>query len=270
MKTDEKMSPAQMYEKYIVQSTFVPWTPILIDLAKPQPGEHVLDMACGTGIVARHLAPIIGKKGKIVGVDISPSMLQVAQTIAKKQGLEAEWIEAKGENTGLPDHSFDLIICQQGLQFFSDRKAGVKEMLRVLKPRGRAVVSVWTSLENHQIWEAVCRSESKHLNIPLSQVSTPWTMGNAKELNILFENAGFKEIEIKTETELVRYPSADTFIELSLAAAVAMMPHLAQDEAKKANLIEATKKDTEHILQEYNTANGLIFPMQSNIVVAKH
>ena len=118
MKTTKTPTPAEMYEQYIVPATFIPWTPVLVEKAAPKPGEHVLDLACGTGIVARHVAPLIGKEGHLVGIDISPDMLNVARNLPAPEGADIEWIEADGTSTSLPDDSFDLVICQQGLQFF--------------------------------------------------------------------------------------------------------------------------------------------------------
>jgi ubiquinone/menaquinone biosynthesis C-methylase UbiE len=77
----QKKSPAELYEEYLVPGVHDRWTPLLLEHAKPQPGEHVLDLACGTGIVARRIAPLVGSEGLIVGVDISPDMLAVARTL---------------------------------------------------------------------------------------------------------------------------------------------------------------------------------------------
>jgi SAM-dependent methyltransferase len=268
MNSAKNPTPAEMYEQHIVSSTFVPWTPVLLEKASPRRGEHVLDMACGTGIVARNVAPMIGKKGRLVGVDINPDMLNVASSLPVPEGAAIKWHEADGSASGLPSNSFDLVLCQQGLQFFSDREAGVMEIARVLRKGGRAVVAVWHSLDYHPIWDAVCQSEMHHTGLPLAEVAVPWLLGDAGELQALFDEAGFSQINIISESVDVRYPSAEMFLQLVMGAAAAIIPGLAGDNAKKRSLIEAMMQDTEAILQKYSTDDGLVFPMSSNIVIA--
>lgn len=124
---------------------------MLLEYAAPQPGERALDLACGTGSVARHVAPLVGAEGKVVALDINPEMLAVGRALPAPEGATIEWQEGNAIALALPDGSFDLVLCQQGLQFFSDRAASLREMRRVLTDGERVVLSVWQALQRHPV-----------------------------------------------------------------------------------------------------------------------
>lgn len=148
-------NPAETYERSIVPYLFRPWAQVLLDRASVQPGERVLDVACGTGIVAREAAKIVGSAGQAVGVDVNPAMLAVAQEAAAGEGISVEWRESDASDLPFSDESFDAVFCQQGLQFFPQRDSATRKMHRVLVPGGRALVSVWRDLELHPFFAAL-------------------------------------------------------------------------------------------------------------------
>ena len=129
-------SVPENYERYLVASIFAAWADDLVEVAALQPSERVLDIACGTGIVARTAARKLGSGGRVVGLDLSAPMLAVARTAATAEGMTVEWREGSAAKLPLPDGAFDIVFCQQGLQFFPDRPAALREMFRVLSPRG--------------------------------------------------------------------------------------------------------------------------------------
>src|SRR5262245_42875121 len=127
-------NPAETYESFMVPTLFAPWAERLIQAANPQPGERVLDVGTGTGIVARRVAPRVAPNGTVVGLDLNPKMLAVARTARDGQGLGIEWREGAAEQIPFPAHSVDLVLCQFALMFFADRRAALREMHRVLAP----------------------------------------------------------------------------------------------------------------------------------------
>jgi SAM-dependent methyltransferase len=135
-------NPAQIYETHLAPTIFRPLARVLIDLARPKPGEHILDAACGTGVVARLIAPMVGQSGKVVGLDFDPVMLSMAKSL----GPDVEWQEGDLQSLPFVDDLFDLVICQQGLQFLADPDAGLRQIYRVLRPGGRVVLAIWTEL----------------------------------------------------------------------------------------------------------------------------
>src|SRR5438477_104942 len=126
-------SAPDVYERDLVPAVFGAWAPRVIALATPKPGDRVLDVACGTGIVAQRVAERLGAAGQIVGLDLNPAMIAKARSIAPA----IDWREASVMAMPLPDASFDIVYCQLGLQFFPDRPAALQEMRRVLAPQGR-------------------------------------------------------------------------------------------------------------------------------------
>src|SRR6476620_5853359 len=115
-------SAREVYERELVPVIFGVWAPILVELAQPRPGERVVDVACGTGIVARIAATRVGPTGVVVGVDLNPGMLSVARSVAStdpRSSAPIQWQEASADKMPLPDSSFDVVYCQLGLQFFT-------------------------------------------------------------------------------------------------------------------------------------------------------
>lgn len=108
-------SPAEVYERHLGRTIADPFTRVLLDCAAPKPEEAVLDLAAGTGSVARHVAPMVGVEGRVVAVDINRAMLAVGRTVPAPAGARIEWREGDATKLDLPDHSFDLVLCQQGL-----------------------------------------------------------------------------------------------------------------------------------------------------------
>src|SRR5690554_7815755 len=119
----------------------------LLEIAVPEVGEQVLDLASGTGSVARQLAPMVGKSGQVLAIDINADMLDVGRGQATPVGAAIVWQQGDAAHLDLPDDAFDLVLCQQGLQFFPDRAASVREVRRVLRHGGRSVISVWRDLD---------------------------------------------------------------------------------------------------------------------------
>ena len=138
---------AEIYERCLVPAFSPPGQPCLIEQAALQPGERVLDVACGTGVVARLAAQPVGPTGQIIGLDNDAEMLAVARSLPPIPGVSLEWQEGSALAMPFADASFDALLCQQGLQFFPDRPAALREMHRVLVPGGRLVLSVWGPLE---------------------------------------------------------------------------------------------------------------------------
>ena len=153
-------SAAERYERVLVPAIFAPWAADLVELAQLQDGERVLDVACGTGVVARHAAQKVGTTGHVTGLDLNQGMVRVARSLPSvPEAAAIVWIEGSALAMHLPDAAFDVVLCQQGVQFFPDRLAALHEMRRVLVPGGRVLVSVWAGPTPYSIamWNAVER-----------------------------------------------------------------------------------------------------------------
>ncbi|MFL6266603.1 MAG: methyltransferase domain-containing protein [Actinomycetes bacterium] len=140
-------SAAEVYQRQLVPAIFAPWAPRVLDLAAPAAGARVLDVACGTGVVARLAAERVGPGGRVVGLDLNPGMLQVAAGLAVR-GAPTRWVQADAGHLPFGDRSFEVVCCQLGLQYVPDRAAALAEMARVLAPGGRLAAMVWRSIEH--------------------------------------------------------------------------------------------------------------------------
>lgn len=259
---------AENYECYYVPAIFAPWAPELIALAAPQSGERVLDVACGTGVVARLAAQHVGAAGTVVGLDISAEMLAVARTLPLPPGAAVEWREASAVAMPLPDAAFDLVLCQQGLQFFPDRPAAVREMYRVLVPGGRVALSVWRPIEQSPGFAAMAQALGRHISPEVEGAlarSGPFSLGKTEELHALLSGAGFREVQIQPAVKTLHFPSPEAFVRYSVAASPLAGVVAQVSDAARAALLS----DVSTALQPYTSEEGLRFPIETHLAMAK-
>lgn len=244
---------AEDYERFLVPHLFTPWAHDLVARAGPKPGERVLDVACGTGIVVRAVLPVVGPNGRVTGADLSPEMLAVARTRVPGEA-PVEWYEASAEALPFSDAAFDLVLCQQGLQFFPDKPGAIREFRRVLAPGGRVALSVWRTLEHNPVHKAINEAVVRHHG------TTDWIpaaySGNAPELETLLLGEGFEDVAIEPVTMTLRFPSVDRFVRAEL------------DEAERATLVEAILQDVGATLRSYTHDDEINVPMAAYVATA--
>jgi SAM-dependent methyltransferase len=260
-------SVPENYERYLVPTIFGPWALDLVEAAGARLGERVLDIACGTGIVARTAARRVGSGGTVVGLDVSAPMLDVARSVAAGEGLSIEWREGSAMKLPLPDTAFDLVLCQQGLQFFPDRPAALRETHRVLGPGGRLALSVWRPIGGSPGFAVLAQALSHQISTESGALMTsgPFGLGQAEELRALIAGAGFREITIRPAVKTLRYPSPDEFVRRYVAGSALAGPVAAAgDDARAALLAEVNAG-----LRPYVDDQGLAFPIESNVAVAQ-
>ena len=223
------------YEKYFVPVMAQPLAKELIEIASIRPGERVLDVACGTGVVARLAADLVGEKGRVAGVDINPGMLAVARS--KSTGKSIEWYEASAENIPLENESFDVVLCQLGLQFVQDRFAALREMWRVLAPEGRVLLR--TAGPTPKLFSIFGDALARHINPELSAfLQKIFSLYDRNEIEKLLSASGFHEISIRSETKTLRLPTPEEFLWQYIHSTPLAEPLAAVDDAKRAALQE--------------------------------
>ena len=258
-------SSAEEYEKHLVPRIYAPWAEYVVARANPQPGEHVLDVACGTGIGARLAARRTWPSGRVVGLDADPGMIEVAHSFASDAAAAVELYCASAVSMPFEDATFDLCLCLQGLQFFPDPVSGFAEMRRVLKPGGRLVASVWAPLEQNSGYAALVNAlERRH--IFATALRRPFSLGNPEELRSLARQGGFRTVELSTEERPAHFRSAEAFVDSVAAGGPAGRLALAQVPAEEKAAFGA---DIHVALAAYLSASELVFPMQSHIVLAR-
>ena len=255
------------YERHLVPSIFAPWAHDLIEAATLRPGERVLDIACGTGIVARTVARTLGGNASVVGLDLSAPMLAAARSAAKAEGVSAEWQEGSAVNLPLAGATFDVAFCQQGLQFFPDRPAALREMYRVLAPSGRLVLSVWRGIERSPGFAVLADALTRHVSPEAGTLMTsgPFGLSDPEALRTVVAGASFCEITIRPVVKILRFPSPEEFVLRYVAgSALASLVGDADDDARAALRTEVNAG-----LQSYVDDQGLAFPIESNVAVAR-
>ncbi len=257
-------NPAEIYERHFVPQLMLPCAEALLRLVPPGPGERVVDVACGTGIIARRASPLVGAAGSIVGVDISPAMLGVAGSIPTPDGAPISWLEGNGMELPFPASSFDLVFCQQGMQFMPDRQVAANEMHRVLAPGGRVGIAVWAGPEQQPFFNAFAEIIDRHVGAPVAGV--PLSLGSTEELRSLLETAGFKNVSIETVRFTSRVPSAGTFVRLAALGAASVLPEFGKlDDTARSELFEAVQAESADLLAAHRDGDGLAYTMTANI-----
>lgn len=202
-------SAADVYEEFFVPALFGQWPARLLTAGGIQSGDRVLDVACGTGIVARIAETIVGPAGKVAGIDVNDGMLAVA----KRKAPKIEWRCGRAEALPFDDDAFDAVASQFGLMFFADRVAALREMRRVVRPGGRIVVAVWDAMKNSPGYCALCDLLLDHLGeIGKQSLEPPFALGDKQALVSVFCDAGLSNVEIMTEHGVARFPSIDSWL----------------------------------------------------------
>ena len=195
-------SVPKAYEEYFVPRLFEPWAKLLLDEAKLKEGQAIIDVATGPGTVARLAALRLGPKGQIVATDISRPMLDIARAKRALTGAAPiEYVESPAAPLSAPTGAFEVVLCQQGLQFFPDRPAALREMRRVLKPSGHAVIAVWAAIERNQILAAIHAALLATVPSELANLITaPFSWHHAAKLKAAAEEAGFRDVRVLTRS----------------------------------------------------------------------
>jgi SAM-dependent methyltransferase len=200
---------AENYQRYFVPAIGAPLAYELVERAALRPGERVVDVACGTGVVTRLAAERVGPAGTVVGVDFNPAMLAVASDADGAGAIE--WHEANADALRLPDESFEVVLCQLGLQFFADRAKALREMRRVLVPGGRALVSVPGPAP--RLFAVADEAVARHLGPDASVfLHTVFSLHEPDELRSLLVDAAFVDVDARSEAKTLRLSPPRDFL----------------------------------------------------------
>jgi len=207
------LAAAETYETKFVPALFGEWAPVVVEAAGVDRGYDVLDVACGTGVVAREVAARVGPTGRVVGVDINEAML----TVARRSRPDIEWRRADVVALPFADGSFDAVVCQAALMFFPDRVAAVREMRRVLKDDGKLVIQVWAGLDAQPAYRRVVEIAARHAGPDaVDLLSSYWVMGDLDGTRNLIDDAGLALTEATTHVGTARFDSIDELVKIEV------------------------------------------------------
>jgi len=257
---------AERYQSVLVPVIFEHWAKELIRRAAPQDGEHILDLACGTGVVTRQIANSGILPASLTGADHNSEMLDVARELAKQDGLDAKWVEADAGRLPFEDNQFDLAFCQQALQFFPDQPGALRELRRVLKKGARVTFCVQRELSINPLLNSQASTLDKHVGPDAgAAVRAICSLSDAEKIRSLFEDAGFHDINIETVNLTLRHPDGRAFA----AGAMGGM-HTGDKMSKLAQAgIEEAIDDFLTGLGECFDGVALRFPHVSNVISAR-
>jgi len=249
------------YENMFVPAVFAPWPPHLTSAASVRNGSHVLDIACGTGVLARYALAAVGPTGRVVGVDPAPGMLAAAREVEPT----IDWVLCGAEALELEDASFDCVMSQFGMMFFQDRLKAIGEMFRVLKPGGSLAIAVWDTIERNPGYLGIISVLQEELGTAAANaLRLPYSLGDSGIVTSELEVGGFVDVSVETKAEVARFPSSRVMLEADLRGWLPLFD-IYLSEAKINEVLVAS--DT--TLSKYVAPSGeAVFPTSAHIVTA--
>lgn len=244
--SEKALAGARAYEALHVPALFQEWVEPVLDAAHVQPGQEVVDVACGTGVLARGARRRVGSSGSVIGVDPDAGMLGVARQIDPS----VDWRQGVAESLPLRDRSVDAVVSQFGMMFFTDCDGSAKEMLRVLRPGGRMAVAVWDALENQPAYalEVMLLDEMAGKEAG-DALRAPFVLGDAQQGRAVFEEAGFEDVQVETRMGTGRFPDIRTLVSADLRGWLPVMGvHL--QEATIERILKAADRKMAHFISE--------------------
>ena len=197
-------SAAEIYDEFYLPALFRQWTPLMIKVAGIHVGQNILDVACGTGVLARDIFNVVGRDGRVTGLDINPGMLAVARA----SNLEINWIDHRAEELPFDSNTFDAVVSQFGMMFFEDRHSAVSEMVRVLKPGQALAVAVWDSLETTPGYFELVDILDRLFGSEVAQgLRSPFNMGDQDLFMSYFNLPELEDVSLETHIGRAKFDS---------------------------------------------------------------
>ncbi len=254
------LETAEIYESKFVPALFADWAPHVVEMGDVGPGQSVLDVACGTGIVARTAAARVGTQGRVVGVDLNQSMLTVAERVCAGVDLR----QADVSSLPFDDATFDAALCQMALMFFPDPAAAVREIGRVVKPSGTVVIMVPSSLDAQPAYRLLVDLAVRHAGPQaVAMLSAYWSCGNLDELIGTVRTAGLDLLSTRTRMGTARFDSIDEFVSVEVES-TPVRERLTDDE------YDTLRRQANEVLAQFTSAGGTAeIPIEGHLVAAR-
>lgn len=249
---------ATAYEALFVPALFGQWAPMVADAAKIKRGDRVLDIACGTGVLARESVTRTGRSDRVAALDPNAGMLAVARRLAP----DIDWREGTAEALPFPDCSFNAVVCQFGLMFFTDRELAIREMRRVMVPGGTCAVAVWDAIENAPVFAALVDLLDRVVGRRAGDaLRAPFALGDKQSLAALFHRAGASSVDITSHLGRARFPSMREFVEAEVRGWLPAMGVVVPEPQ-----INSLMTAAEGVLTPYVTGDELAFGISAHLV----
>jgi SAM-dependent methyltransferase len=251
---------AEVYEKCFVPAIFGRWAPQIAEAARVASEDRVLDVGCGTGVLARAAADRVADESQVTGLDLNEGMLAVARRLRP----QIDW--RQGDATKLPvrDESYDVVVSQFALMYFPDRSAAIGEMVRVLKPGGRLAVAVWGPYERATGYVILTKIAKRRCGQAAADVlAAPFVLGEEDALRVLFQGAGVDEPTIELRDGTVTFPSIEAFVETEVKGSP--LEALLDEESYRG----LTQEARDELLQFCIEGDEVVMPMDAFVITAR-
>ena len=253
---------AKAYDSILVPILFEPWAKSLIKENQPWVGNHVLELACGTGVVTKELAQHVLPTGKVTALDINKQMIDLAKLKCVEWANHTEFIEGSADSLDIPNQSIEKVVCQQGFQFFPNKEVVAQEIYRVLKPRGKAILSTWCSVSECEIFGAICESlEALGLNETSQLMQIPFNL-TQNDLLTPFNAVGFSTADV-TKHKQKMYLEGGISSAITVAYSTPIGPKLKTLSDEKQ---EEFKKILLDKIKQLNGKDGSVGSMVSHVL----
>lgn len=252
---------AENYQRYFLPAIATPVSAGLLETARLQPGERVLDVACGTGVIARLAAEAVGPAGSVTGIDLAPDMIKVARATPAPAEPLIDWHIGDAATLPFPDGTYDTALCQMGLMFISDRPAAIAEMRRTLVPGGRLVISTPGAIQPP--FEILERALIENISADLGGfVRAVFSMRDPGALASLLRGADLRDVTATIKRTALRLPAPAEFL-WQYINLTPMGPIVAQapEAAKKA-----MERDVAERCQPYAVEGGAVACEQPMVI----
>jgi SAM-dependent methyltransferase len=239
----------------------------MLELAALQPGQRVLELACGPGGGGLAAAPLVAP-GEVVMSDIAAEMTEIAARRAAERGIANVTTRVRDlDAIDEPDESFDVVLCREGLMFANDHACAVAEIRRVLRPGGRVAVAVWGPRERNPWLACALDAVGEQLGMPIPPpgIHGPFALDDASVVRQLFTDAEFSDVVVTEQAAPLPAPSFDAWWErtTSLAGPVAALIQSLPDDAMRE-----LRERLQRTVVQYETKDGYEFPGVSLIAAA--
>jgi SAM-dependent methyltransferase len=250
---------AEVYESCFVPAIFGSWAGRIADAAGIGRGDRVLDVGCGTGVLAREALRRVGDEGHVLGLDLNEGMLAVAA----RREPNVEWRRGDAGSLPFEDGRFDVVVSQFALMYFSDRVASLREMWRTLAPGGRLAIAVWASIDRARGYQILVDIAGRRCGPEAAGVlEAPFVLGDRAGLAALVAGGGILGARVMLHEGSIRFPSVEEFIRIEVKGSplAEMLPD---------DVMRTLAAESEDALAEFVTPSGeIVMPMDAHVVTA--
>ncbi len=256
---ETQVGAAAVYEAFFVPALFEEWAHRVATAARVEPGDDVLDVACGTGVLARAASDRVGRRGSVAGLDLNPGMLAVASRAAP----QIQWRQGAAEALPYDDSSFDAVLSQFGLMFFENRHTALTEMLRVLRPGGRLAIAVWGPLKDSPGYAALTELLERRIGTQAADLlRQPFVLSDVKDVTQLLAHAGIGSAKVTPTEGTVRFPTVRSWVEADVKGWFPQAGIVLRDAE-----IESLIAGAERTLGSFVEPNGVVrFPIVAHVI----